>query len=116
MADQLGNVLAGGRIPNPRRPIYGAGDHAKVVRAERSRSNLSSVALKDTDGLAGVRVPQARGGIVRRRYDEPSIRAEGSRPHGSFGTLQSEHRFVRLSIPEAGCVIGRCGDDTLAVC
>ena len=70
--------LAGGGVPEPRRPVVAAGDEALAVGAERHGDRPSpGVAIGVADGLAGGGVPEPRRAVVAAGERALAVGAEG---------------------------------------
>ena len=73
-------VLAGGRVPQPRRPVAAGGGEQPPVRAERHPDDPAGVAGEGAPVLAGGRVPQPRRLVVAGGGEQPPVRAERHPP------------------------------------
>ena len=80
------DFTAGCRVPQPRRRVVRAGQHARAVGPERDRRDDSRVSAERRDFLAGGRIPQPRrvGGRARSMR-APSARTSwpGDRPRAA---------------------------------
>ena len=71
--------LAGGRVPQPHRPVVAAAGQQPAVRGERHAIDPAGVAFEGGGGLAGGRVPQPHRPVVAGAGQQPPVRGERHR-------------------------------------
>ena len=76
VAGQGAQLLAGGRVPQPRRLVAAGGGEQAPVRAERHPVESAVVAGQGAQVLAGGRVPQPRRLVGAGGGEQPPVRAE----------------------------------------
>ena len=92
---------AGGRIPQPHRPVLAGGGELPPVRAERHRVHLPVVAGQGGLPGAGGRIPQPHRPVLAGGGELPPVRAERHRVHPACVAGQGGLRRRRWPDPTA---------------
>ena len=113
-SDGLGQDDPIAHVPDARLVVGAEGDEA-VGPAEGHPVDLRLVAAQHQQRLAGLRVPDAHGGVLRARGDPLAVRAEGGRVDAAAVAAQLEDRLLRLQVPDADHALAAGRRQPLAV-
>ena len=81
VAGEGGALLAGGRVPDPHRPVVAAGGQPGAVRGDRHRRHPAGVAGEGGALLAGGRVPDPHRPVVAGGGQPGAVRGDRHRRH-----------------------------------